>query len=516
MAKRRRRKSSSWFNSRQANLVATLLGMMTTITLGLTAYEAWKNPEHFEHWWKTTDVKPASSADASGRQDGMDVSGGLKSTYGTLEKILDSNDPRRITTELVRRNQKKPNSNLSIRLEESRQRMQLAEKLIEFPAISEKSRVLAIESIFSALQDIYQQEIDFDGGGIGSGKRLKDIAVKYQDDSNERIVRIADLTASRYDLFEAGRNPQEHDADQATQQLIEVLKKQRNDVLAVSFTNETISQLWKLNRPFCSEVLQKLLDAKSQFAGTAVGDLLDQFWDRRLLAENQYVRQYENRWANGGEGRQKMLETSIEMLKQPDSSLIVVGEANKVAAWFTRNGFRESGQEIYQCMLDSAESRTSEKARKQFERFGNDGLKRANMLDHPFAFAGKTDRGDEISGDRFESMIVAVVFWSLRDPGSTRFLTDLHRECVQFASMPIRFVTICVDRSMGSKHREELENLPRFDNAFPETGRSPMLEQFPVDVVPHIILVNHKGIVANTDVTINKLATELHRLASMR
>ena len=493
-------------SSAGANFLSFILGMATTVVLCLWGYTA-INTSYVQ-----AEVAPTPSAG----NDRYSSDG-----YDEIEALMDSDTVSEVVAKLADLNDWPRAAELPVRVSANRKREKVAKKILRMNGLKESDRVFAINSLIEALSAIYGLDYYYGLRDRQVSVQLKEVAESHQNDTSAQVVRAAELALLKYHAFEYVKlkAPSDEHYQSMESNLLKVLNHYPDDNFALS-TVRLIFKHFGRSKPDLSIKLTDLLSEKRpEFAGTKADQLVADLADSAILLETRYVTMFENRWVNGQAGRDQLLRVSLKLLSDKSAGRTVIERVDQVAQWFEQQNKIERAREIYQTMLDEADRRDSPIAMKTAKELGQNGLTRCDSIGKPAIFSGVDIKGRPLTRQRYSGRIVAVIFWSLKDPACKEELLKLHQERTRYSSLPADFVTVCIDRNPGPEFGETVGKLSRFQSCNPAKYGAdgvPFTKQVPVTTVPQILLIDQQGNISDTNVPSDNLRSHIEHLASRR
>jgi hypothetical protein len=468
--------------------LAFVLGIGTTVMGTLAGYAAYH----------------AEPVEAKRVVDGaVIVTDGLNTETKQFNSLLRSNDVAEVADTLLELNNWPRKARLPVKISANRKREQLANKLLSMDGISETDRELAIDSMIESLTAIYGLDLFHDLKDRQIGEELSGVAGQYVDDPSPSIRRSARLAMLKYHAFEylKYRRPELHQPMEDS--LLKMLSDYPNDPFVQSNVKLVFKRIAQIDPNTYKRLSQALLAKRSEFEGTGVMPMLVGLGDRMVLLETRYTEQFENRWVNGAEGQRQLLETSLQLAREPSVGIDVIEEIDRVGQWFESVNKLDQARQIFQALASSPQRFGGDEATRLSKTLGEQGLTRCGSLGKPAEFTGYDVRGRALTAERFRGRVVVVVFWSVRDSESKQEMRLLHSEKGFYGSLPVDVIAVCVDRDPTKSFGATIETLNRFICTDPaKYGESgiPFTKQCPISRVPQIMLINQQGQLVDANV----------------
>ena len=512
MARRRKRRSRKKSDSIQAkrrtssaaaNFFSFILGMATTVMLVLWGYSA-INGEYAQ-----ADLAP----EASGKNDV------LGENYDELEALLESDSVPEVSAKLMDLNNWPRDAELPIRVSSNRDREKVAKKLLRMKGLRETDRVFAIDSLIEALSAIYGLDLFYNLNDKQIGSQLKEVAEQHVADTSSKVVRSSNLALLKYNAFEFVKYRKDELYQPLEDTLFRILTEYPDDTYSISNVRLIFKSLTRLHPDVAVKLTNLLVKKRGEYTGTKADQLIADLADSSLLLKNRYSSMFENRWVNGKAGRDQLFRTSLQLVSDKSAGRAVIEQVDKVAQWFEQQNKLDRAREIYQTMVDDSNRPDNQIATKTSARLGRNGLVRCDAIGKAAKFSGVDIQGKALTKQRFNGKIVAVVFWSLKDEASQKELLQLHQEKAQFSSLPAEVVTVCIDKNPGPEFGKLASKLFRFRSTDPaeyESDGIPFTQQVPITRLPHILLIDQKGVISDTNVPGDNLRAHIEHLATKR
>lgn len=513
MARRRKRRSSQKKDTIQgkrrtssagANFLSFILGMATTVMLALWGYSV------INADYATADIAPATVTGSNGV---------LGENYDEIDALMESNTPSEVSAKLMKLNDWPRDAELPVRVSANRSREKVAKKLLRMKGIRETDRIFAIDSLIEALSAIYGLDLFYNLHDKQIGIQLKEVAEQHLTDTSSQVVRSANLALLKYNAFEYVKYRKDELYQPLEDSLFQVLAEYPDDIYSVSNVRLIFKSLTKLHPDVCVKLTNLLVKKRPEYVGTKADQLVADLADASILLETRYATMFENRWVNGKAGRDQLLRTSLKLISDKSAGRSVIEQVDMVAQWFEQQNKLDQALQIYQVMVDEADRPDNPVATETAERLGRNGLTRCDALGKPANFSGVDIKGRPISAGRFKGKIVAVVFWSLKDEASQKELIQLHQEKTLYSSQPAEIIAVCIDEKPGREFGKLAGQLFRFHSCDPASYVAegiPFTQQVPVTRVPHILLIDQKGIISDTSVPGDNLRAHIEHLTTKR
>lgn len=517
MSRRRRRRSrkksksnslqsSNRTSSAGANFVSFILGMATTVMMGLWGYTA------INASYAQADIAPSSVPKDDFSPD---------ESYDAVEAMMDSNNIAGVVAMLTELNEWPRDAELPVRVSANRNREKIAKKLLRMDGLSESDRIFAIDSLIEALAAIYGLDYFYNLGDRQVGIQLQKVSESHLNDTDAQIVRSAELALLKYHAFEylKSKSPSDEQYQSLESKLFKVLDVYSNDTYALSNVKLIFKSMSRFKPDLCLKMTKLLVGKRKEYTGTKVDQLVADLADASILLETRYETLFENRWVNGQAGRDQLMRVSMKLISDKSAGRSVIEKVDQVAQWFEQQNKLDRAREIYQALLDEADRPDDPVAIKTAKKLGRNGLTRCDALGQPIVFSGVDIDGRPLSKERFRGRIIAVIFWSVKDAASIEELVQLHKERAQYSSLPADIISVCIEQNPGKVFSETVEQLTRFRNCDPAKYRSegiPFTKQVPVTRVPQILLIDQQGNISDTNVPGDNLRSHIEHLASRR
>lgn len=494
-------------NSDGIDLKFLILGMVTTLMIGLLGYGK------------------LTASPATGRilaaTDPAEALAEVKSVdERQFDEVVASGNSEQLQNVLKSLNQwvPDPESDASIS-EKTNESVKKNQRIIDVSnkmmtmTLNREQRELAISSKFEALEAIYGLTFLDESTAIPNVvQELKAFGRKHENDSNLNLRRQAQLSLVKVNSFESSReeNP---DFDEISNQICTLMKTYPNDDVMLGVVDSIVRFFRiQLGREIGDKISSRLEARKDEFTSPKILALLYDFSDETKLADSNYLQLFEDRWVDGSRGQQELLKRSIELVNDHDPGRTIIANVDLVALWFEQEGMYESAREIYKAIADSADRYKSADVAAIAKLKAQYGFKRLDMVGKTLDFTAKDFNGRLIPKEEFDKKVVVVIFWSNFNPESRRVVGETSHLSTNWNDRGVRVLAVNVDRNIDNIDKEFLLQISKVETAFcdPENNYSNnILEQCPSDEVPRIMLVKQDGTVADINVPVSELDTEI-------
>ena len=463
-------------NDGSTNMVAMILGMVTTIIIFFTIFS---EPVVNEEYNKDQQQREIAREEAE-RAD-------------TLEEIM---------IKLTNLKLKKPTSGILEDVNICQQRVDLAREVIERNPSDAQMRETAVCEGLLAQVKLYGLDFTENLGLEASSAKLKAAYTPYLEDTNPKVyshARVAQLTHRSFEKLKSGSD----DVDEMVNLFADTIERFPDDEYVASMLEAHIYVLVDRDPAYSALLSAKLRERHPPGTLSPVMERrMRNIADLNLLTAENFERKYKDRWANGNAGRRDLIETMAKLLKEPQVGMLVIGQASKLAQWLERNSFYEESRTVYQEIAKSSDNgNVYEEYRPAAKQVAISGLTRLGLVGTTISFRGVDSAGKELIDADLKENVVVVVYWSENSERSVSYLAALNKSARTLENKPIVILAVCIDKqlksdlSVLSQKSRSIRVLERNYG----TGLNSLLTDCPPGALPHVLMIGFGGVVEDVN-----------------
>lgn len=400
---------------------------------------------------------------------------------------------------------------------DSQQRVAIAKQLLKSSNLPPDYRTFAKLQWLSAQRTIYG--VDF-MGRLNSQKVVEEFKACYTrflNDTDPKVYLEAHLSRLSYYLFESikGKQP----VSVLLQHLQDILDRFPDQEEVVANIRLQFMACIESDRAVAKELAEQLSrsdQSKSQRTSQFVQFVLDHY---QILQLN-YSDMFANRFINGDAGLRELEKASLTLLDNPESGDLIVDEVAQVAYWFEQSRYFDHANRIFQGMIDAGKTdRKIPNTQPRLTRIGNAGIARIKRFGTKIPLSGTTMTGKTINPGEFINRIVLGVFFDPDDPLSIRLLNKIEKTADAYATFgtPIRVVAVpSTSGDFEQKLSVGLENSRILFLAWQDNRPPELANVYPVVDFPHLMALDHRGILVRINLSPDRFETEIERLVDQR
>lgn len=483
------------------NFTFLMLGMITSLMAFLLVFSLFSTPP------KTSRaLEAAKSGDASEEVNATDDD--------EFDKVLENSDATQLTNILKGLNAGASERGLKNGAKTNQRRVDVANHLLG-KKLDKAQRKLAITSKLNALTTVYGISLVIPDSVPNVAESLRDTSKTYLDSPDSDVQKLAKLSLVKVNSFEMTKSGNEVKADLLVGEMCQLLKDYPNDELVVA-TIDTIIQFYRTRfDPAAGREITRGLQAReSEFVDSpAVGRMLRDFEDETILSDSKYVQLFDDRWVDGARGQQELLKKSLQLAAEPSAGNLLIKTVDRVAHWFEQDDQYEKAVAIYEEMLGSVDSYKNPEIAAIAKKKAQDGIARSKIVGKEIDLSGVLLNGKEYSIQEVKGRVALVVFWSMFEPKSTQALGKLSVSGRDWKTRGIRIIAVNIDRTwqmdLITDVTKPIENVTFLFGDASDNYSNNILRQCPSDTVPRIMLVQRDGRVADINVPIDEVETQL-------
>jgi hypothetical protein len=495
-------------NSKTVNYLAFISGMVTSLMAILLAWNFLTSPTPL------AEATPKSVTVAKTRVK--------KSTQPILVENLDANLPTATADQLeellIRINEWDRQAALAVRMSQNSDRVNVADQLLKLP-ISEQQRILAIESKLSALSALYVMDFLSGLNSPKFGASLREIALLHNNDANAGLALKCNLALFKVEAFEAFRNPKPGNIASIVDLSTALLKSYPENDYVLSTIDLVVKTLPIYDKNYGTKLRREMISRANEFKSPFTEDFVQSLIDHVKLNELGYRDLFENRWIDREAGQQQLFEATLQLATDPEGGELLIDQIKIVLNWLEQNNNYDQCQQVFQAILDSADNREVEATRLAARQLAEHGLARINLLGKKLEFNGKLISGDALDHADLKDKIVIVIFWSEEKPDSFSLIRKFHAEYLDLRRPRVRVLAVCTDDQFDDKLVLQSKQIPDFQIVTNRVGNRVenwLADQYPVDKLPHAMIIDRLGKVVDTNVPLDELITTTELLVMQR
>lgn len=457
---------------------------------------------------------------AAGKKEEIAKRGGKASAIlmesASFEQFLKEANPDQIVARLnTLKNSKSPKLSPA-KVTESNQRIALCKRLLRKKTSAKLKQFAKLEWLQS---EKAKYGIDF-LGKMNSPSVAEDFEAcftRFLNDTDQEVYREAHLARVSHVLFECIKG--KRTAEDVSHFLSDTLKKFPGDdrvesIIRLQFKAAVETDV-NLAKALAEDILRKDSLKDDQAAG-----FMQFVLDHYQIIKTNYDEMFVNRFVNGDVGLRELQKTSLQLVNNPDAGPLVVEKVSEVALWFERRRQFDNASEIYLAMVDAGQQdRRIAEAKILLEKIGKAGARRMSSIGNKIAIAGATMAGKQIEEGDFDGRVVLAIFFKPNQAASTKMLSLLERSAKRYAGFgsPVRVIAVPSNSEPFEKSLSENFESSRIHYFGWNNGQPPALaEAYPVTTFPHIMVIDHKGNMARSNLDPARYERDVEALIDMR
>jgi hypothetical protein len=507
----RKKSDSEW-----VNFVALVAGMVTTLVLATLAWSHFSNTDSIDPLIANARyerLNPTQKQPNKSQRGGSLIDLSAKLQDAPLEKLEEL---------LIEYNNWNRTAPAPIRVEQNRKRIRVANEMMQ-RALEPEQRELVIGSKIEAQSSIYG--LEFIGWMANpelpqnDGVNLRATAERFINDPNGTISLAANLAILKVDTFEFIRKPTSDGLDEIVDKMVATLRKYPENDFVRSNLKLLVDATFTFRKGDAIDLTKKLISRYRAVEKPApeTAKLLKQLEDQVILSELQLDEQINGVWANGEQGQRDLFETALKLAANRNGGELLARRADQVARWFEQENQYERATKIFQALADSADRRDIVEAAVLAQQLGKQGLKRCQLVGKRLDLNGRLLGGETLNPELYQNKIVAVIYWSSKNPDSVNALKAIHAEMSSLRTQQVRVLAVCTDSKLASNIADIVQLVPLFQVIVGQSDGSvnnAIIDQCPTSITPHVVLVNHLGVVTDANVPLIELNTSIEELAA--
>ncbi len=508
MSRRRRSRSSSRsFSVKKKRtglrtIVETVMGVSAALIIILAFC-----------WWFFLRERPQETAVSDVVDSAVDNNVVVESK--SFNEILASGDLKAMNQLLLELESWRRDAATPVRLETLNHRLQLAEKVMQHPDLSELQRISTAKTILNAIGQIYgisSAEGILDDGTTVS--RYLSICNTFIGDQNKEVAREAHVSKAKLLVFEMTRGTRENSSETIQQTIFELIERYPNDPDVATDIRLLHARVKSTDPRAGSKMIREIVGKYEQLSPTDpdVRVFLRNMKDQIVHADSDIgVLAREAMNSGDYEGYLKKL---FELIDLSETGVGLVNFIYREIAAFESNGQLEIARRAFERLEESASNRTDPVAKDQALRVAKWGLIRVDAVGKKLDLSDTDSNGNSVDASRFANRPCIVFYYSPNDRGAGTVINRLNFAYQNLARTNVQIVAIAVEKSDQEKFESGFD--PSWVNiqSNPPVEPSQIFMRLPVSHVPFFAVLNQDGEVVSTNVPEEKLKTVVERLAA--
>ncbi|MFT5299566.1 MAG: hypothetical protein ACI814_000339 [Mariniblastus sp.] len=390
----------------------------------------------------------------------------------------------------------------------NRRRIEIAKRLMSM-SLDDKQRLMAIKSKIDALFMVYALDRTYNLKQPNIATTLHAVATSFCSHSDPEIARLAKLALFKHDAFESSSDQAGPNLAPIAEKILDLMKEypDNEDVLrdirrVVKFYEQVSSQVG-VNHSL--ELIQRIREGANDLDSPQFLELVRTFSDQARIAEVSFGIDFENRSFNGPVGEVKLEESCLELMSDPESGTLIFDRVEQVVLWFEQRLQLERTAKVYQAMLAASEVNQYVEVAAFARKRAEFGLQRMKIANQPIDLTGVESLVSRHNG-------IIVLFWSPESKSSISALLQVSEETQDWRRR--NGIVLAVGTgAMTDEQRRLRDSVSGVVSLEAEAG-SKIRRQCPSESLPHVILIDKRGTVVNTNVPVGDLKTEAEFLMS--
>jgi hypothetical protein len=430
--------------------------------------------------------------------------------------------------------------NLPAFVEHHRKRIRLAEQILLFKT-DEPSRVVAVEAKLKSYSRLYNSTLTRSNSPEEYTDEISKMLDRYRLDSNLVIRRIARTGLVSYDMITTARelnkdgaskpdedgrvNPEnlarlEAEVTRLLDKIIALNNEFPDEETLATNLKSSLDSVDFFNQELGIRLKDGLIARVSELQGGQAEILVMRISDEIKLKNTGFQELAAKAPTSPRVAVAELLAVAKELAADSSTGPAVLNELNVLGNWLEQQNEIEQATGLYQQILDSVEDRRNSQVRTLARELAEAGLRRTEAIGQIIRIHGSSVNEKILTAQDLESAIVVILFWkSDRGLESPRLIETLR----EISVLPLEFSRIKV--VVADIYPAETTEKSRLSRLFPdfyfincdrgdETLPS-LTEQFPISIVPRAIIVDDRGIVRRTNVSLSNLSFVLDAIIRM-
>ena len=329
----------------------------------------------------------------------------------------------------------------------------------------------------------------------------------YLEDKDQEVYQHARMGMLTHQSFEQLK-ADDADTSRLVPLFADTIERFPNSEYVSSMIEAHMLVLIKLKPDYASSFYRTL---EERFADKplepAMATMMYNLSDRLQLHEEDFTRKFNDRWANGEEGRRELLETSKRMLAEDDTGVLLLRQCMSLEQWFEQNGFYDEAKELLEEVFAAANRDGIGKSLIEIsKRSAEAGLQRLDLQGKTIDYRGIDLAGKVLNDAKLKKQIVIVVYWSVNSADSLEFLNGMIKDTSALNGKPITVLAVCIDEELPdqiktiSKTSQTIILEPDF-----EGEKNSLVQACVPQVLPHVMLIDFEGKVENINVDLREI-----------
>jgi hypothetical protein len=344
--------------------------------------------------------------------------------------------------------------------------------------------------------------------------RLVEIIKTYQDDADPNFSKTAaflDLSLVMNEYF----SDETADVTRLQERFLEIAKKYPEDVTVAQRLSMLISQLLAQGRRIHAvSIMRGLEDIYANSNDSELASFPQRLEDRITLTESLYDLVVSEMMQTGETG--KFQKTLTELASQPGGRELY-RETIAGARLLEQFGLYDEAKAIDDQLLKTYAEVDDPVIQQQLTRDVEKGNSRLALVGNSLKLHGQLQDGSKFDPASLHGKTLAVLFWSAKFPLSVRAMQPLMLFYDRFKDQGFEVVTVSIDEDAAEAISVFQNQQPPWTSLFRD-GESydEMLDQFGIQMVPYMILVDKDGKVNRVHVPLRELEPSLIELIGVK
>ena len=477
-------------NSDTANFLSLVAGMVTSLLLISVAVAG----------FRPNDVEPDVPVNSALTEAGLGIS--------DFDKVLAEGNEAQLADYLKVLNDWPKKASLPTKIDYQKKRIAIADRLLQLEC-SEIRRQIAVASIIEASSSFYGLDFLHQMNLPEARQALESAATDYQDDREESLRRAAKLAMAKLRIFEYAKTLDQNDLQSAKDAVYDVIDSFPDNQFVVDNVRLLVRRVFyddiENGRQLMNDFFERYADSPSK----PVQELALELNDTILLSDSEYARLIANRWADGEPGRVKLMETSLELVSNPNCGKTLLSQVSKTMSWFEQIHDFERASQISEAMIESSRTHPVPEVAELAKQTGQAGRQRLAMVGQKISLEGRAQNG-RLKPSSYENRIVMLVFVS-KSERSVQSLKRMLMLETDYRTKGVDLIAVSRDSEFSQEAMNLFDKVPITcvvsDDSTPPSN--PILDQFPVTIYPYIVVIDHRGFVRRINAQMVDMRTYL-------
>lgn len=505
MSKRRRSRSrSSSFSASKKRtglrtLIETVMGIAAALIILAGLY-----------WWVF--VREVVDTTAKTEDTAAAVKDNIVDNTASFEAIRDGGDLDQMRALLMDLENWPRDAATPVRLQTVSQRLEIAEKVIQHPDLTEEQRVFAAKAILQSMGLYYG--ISLDEGILDDGStvsRYLDVCNTFLNDKSEEVSREAQLAKAKVQVLELTRGNDSGSNESILQTISSLIERFPDDPAVIANIRLMIGKVNASDPRAGAKLFADVITAYERESVTQPEVLrqLRMMKDLLVLNESGFGRLASEAKASGN--YEQYLRKLEELLNEPDTGVDFVNLVYNEIGYFEMIGRHDLAKRILEQLKNSALKNTNEAAQLQGLRVVKFGLIRNELVGKPIDLNENDSNGNPIDVSRLTNRPVILLFYSPNAPRTSDVFNNLRFTYELIRRTGVQVIAVAVEKANAEKFESGFDpSWISVDSSIEDTSK--IFLQCPVSHVPYFVIIDRNGVVDSLNVPADQLKTKIEAL----